>query len=123
MLNLRVIDQPINLKQCGKQILHYEDYLYLGVTVDNWFTETKEIEKRIKQAQNHRLPQLWIILWSKEITWNMGITDNYKKVEADDTVAIRRSISITSRERVRNEALQQQMDIEKDINEDIQKGI
>lgn len=124
----------------GQEILQCQEYEYLGITFDNTGTDVKEIGKRIVKAKKV-IGALNGILWSKEITkkrkfniyeamvkstllygsetWR--ISDRHKKrVEAVEMDAIRRSMRISRRERIRNDIIKQRMGIEDAITQDIE---
>lgn len=124
----------------GQEISACQNYVYLGVTFNSTGSDTKEIEKRMIQARKI-IGCLNSIFWNKEITkkrkfnyetivkstllygaetWR--ITEKYKaKVEVIEMDAMRRSLRISRGDRVRNEVIKEQMNIEDTIRKDIDK--
>lgn len=137
---LCVGEEPNNLVlDNGQQIPSCQEYVYLGVTFDSTGTDVKEIEKRIVQAKKV-IGCLNGILWSKEITkkrkyniyetmikstllygaetWRVSEKQK-KKLETVEMEAMRRSLCISRRDRIRNEVVKQRMGVEGSIIQDV----
>ncbi|XP_044760299.1 uncharacterized protein LOC123317755 [Coccinella septempunctata] len=125
----------------GKIITHCQNYNYLGVIFDSTGTDNHEIERRITTAKK-AISCLNGILWNKNITKrrkfniyetlvkssllygseNWRLTEKYKrKLEAVEMDAMRRSLRISRRERIRNETVKEMMGIEGTLMDDIEK--
>lgn len=131
--NLR-IDDSNEIEAC-------EEYKYLGVIFDKKGTDEREIRAKIVQAKK------WIgclngILWNKHITkrrkYNIynaiikssllygsetwRITERSKRMlETTEMDALKRSARISRADRIRNEEIQQRMEIQDTIMDDIER--
>jgi len=116
-----------------------QEHKYLGVIFDTSGTDDKEIRSRVKQARKC-IACLNGILWSKDIrkekklniynafikssllcgseTWRLT-ENNKRRVEATETDALRRSSSISRKERIRNVTIRQQIGLEGTIIKEI----
>lgn len=135
-------DQQENLMlEHGDEITVCNDYKYLGVIFDKSGTDDKEIRSRIIQARK-AINCLNGILWSKEITkqrkYNIYNTmikssllygsevwriteNNKKKIISTEMDALRRSARISRRERKTNEYVKEQMGVEGNVMEDVER--
>lgn len=125
----------------GRQISTCKEYKYLGVMYNTEGTDEQEINIRVTQARK-AIKCLNGILWNKNIskkrkfniyeaiiksiltygaeTWRLT-EKNKRKIEAVEMDAIRRSMRISRKERVRNDEIRRRMGVEGTVVQDIER--